>query len=115
MSQESFNKGMAYLFIDFVLEGFVLFITQLELRRRFNLKLVPFTLSILSKYWDIFVGARMLLFAFYLDFLSPHMGIDWTFAFPWLKGMEWEHGLCFRGHQYVWLDGRCDPFVGDPS
>merc|ERR1719428_2412441 len=108
MSPQSFQLGMLYLFIDFVLEGIVLFITQLELKRRFNLHLLPFTLSILSRYWDIFVGVRLLLFAFYVDFLSPHMGIDWTFTFPWLNGLQWRSGLCWRGHEYLWLNGKCD-------
>merc|ERR1712032_1068105 len=101
MSEESFRHGLVLLGIDFLVEAIVLLCFTTLVIRIHKQNLLRLTMAAFHQVGPSLMADPVLLCWFWFPlFLSAHMGVDWSFTFPWLQGdgYGWLHGLCWEGH-----------------
>eukprot|EP00928_Gymnodinium_smaydae_P026982 TRINITY_DN21015_c0_g1_i4.p1 TRINITY_DN21015_c0_g1~~TRINITY_DN21015_c0_g1_i4.p1 ORF type:complete len:990 (+),score=87.73 TRINITY_DN21015_c0_g1_i4:57-2972(+) len=101
MTPETLYNGFLFLTIDVCVEVVVGISFFFIIQRRYNVNMYRLGLAILHDMGSVYVAnAAMFNWIFYVNFLSAHMGIDWSFQFPWVRDStsKWLHGQCWEGH-----------------
>eukprot|EP00928_Gymnodinium_smaydae_P036642 TRINITY_DN25588_c0_g1_i1.p1 TRINITY_DN25588_c0_g1~~TRINITY_DN25588_c0_g1_i1.p1 ORF type:complete len:548 (+),score=42.74 TRINITY_DN25588_c0_g1_i1:796-2439(+) len=101
MGTNSFRSGLMYLIMDWVMESLVFIAFCVAAHEAFNISMFRLTMALLAELGPVLVASNVgCEWSYFLFFLSPHMGVDWTFEFPWLENHNatWLHGHCWEGH-----------------